>query len=120
MGGDQPSTAAECLRFASLFEAEVLTALILERWSHPRAGDRNYALQLVEQAGEVLRQSAAGTQFIESVPAPDMNFIAAVWYVEWAAAGSDPGVRGNQAHQTWLEAVRRTFPSCFCDPDDLL
>ena len=47
-----------------------------------------------------------------------MNFVAAIWYAEWSHVqdSHDPDV---QARSEWLQKVRRSLPSCFCDPDDL-
>jgi hypothetical protein len=51
-----------------------------------------------------------------------MNFVAAVWYAEWAALQSGyADVPDHERHQreAWLEVVRHSLPSCFCDQDDL-
>ena len=115
----ETSTAGECLRFTSLFEAEVLAQLLLDRWDHPLASARTYASELVEQAREVLQRSGDGAVFIDNLEPEDMNFIAAVWYVEWVAIQNDTGVDHYVERTNWLNNVRRTFPSCFCDPSDL-
>ena len=119
MAPKETSTAAECLRFTSLFEAEVLAQLLLDRWRHPQASGRTFASELVEQAREVLQQSRDGAVFIDNLEPQDMNFIAAVWYVEWLAVQNDAGIDHYKERVNWLKNVRHTFPSCFCDPSDL-
>jgi hypothetical protein len=120
MGDGETSTAAECLRFTALFEAEVLAQLMLDRWEHPLATDRSLASQLVDLASDALQAARDGTVFIEGLNPKDMSFIAAVWYVEWATVTGEPAIDPDGSRMRWLEQVRRTFPSCFCDPEDLL
>jgi hypothetical protein len=110
--------AKRSLAAASLFEAEVLTELLLWRWDHPHKADVEFRDNLLEGAAAVLRRAIAGEQFIESVPAAEMNLIAAIYYVEWSSISSgeeDPdGLR-----RRWLEHIRYSLPSCFCSQDDL-
>lgn len=120
MASSEDSTAAESLRFTALFEAEVLTQLLLDRWGHPSAKSSEYAQELLEQAADILRQSARGIGFIENVEPSDMNYIAAAWYAEWSSVANDPSSDPGGRRRAWLDAVRRTFPSCFCDPNELI
>jgi hypothetical protein len=112
------SLVKQCLAFSGLFEAEVLIELMLRYWAHPFADDEDFRNQLLEGAAAVLRNCTSGQETMEDIPPEQMNFIAAVWYVEWNALASgedDPeGLR-----QRWLERVRKAIPSCFCPPGNL-
>jgi hypothetical protein len=46
------SIAKACLRMTGLFEAELLTELILRHWGHPLASDGEYRSQLLEAAAQ--------------------------------------------------------------------
>lgn len=47
-----------------------------------------------------------------------MNFVAAVWYAESnSLAGEGSSAEHPQERNAWLQAVRNSVPSCFCDPD---
>jgi hypothetical protein len=106
------------LDLSGLFEAEVLIELMLRYWQHPLAADRDFRNGLLEGASDVLRACVAGQKVMEDLPPKQMNFIAAVWYVEWnALAGGAEDPQGQR--QAWLEAVRKSIPSCFCPPDRL-
>ena len=114
-------TAAEkSLEITSLFEAEVLVQLMLWRWDHPLADDKEFANALLENASNALRDASQGQQFIEGVPAADLNLIAALWYAESCAVQEEGADDKTLAQRTaWLSSVRRALPSCFCDPSDL-
>ena len=114
------NNAEKSLEITSLFEAEVFVQLMLWRWNHPMADDHDFANGLLENASDALRNASQGKQLIESVPATDLNFVAAVWYAEYCAVqeeGAD--TETLKARKAWLSAVRRALPSCFCDPSDL-
>lgn len=112
------SLAKRCLAFSGLFEAEVLVGLMLRYWGHPLAGDDEFRNEILEGAADVLRSCVSGQQVMEDIPAGKMNFIAAVWYVEWnALAGGAEDPHGKR--QDWLDTVRKAVPSCFCSPDSL-
>lgn len=113
------SMAEECQRFTGLFEAELLTRLMLREWKHPLADDGTFVSELVEGAREILRQSVHGTELMEGVKPADMNFVAAVWYAEWSGVSAQPGTDPDGQRRAWLDAVRIALPSCFCDPRDL-
>lgn len=106
------------IAFCGLFEAELLVDLMLRFWEHPNAGARDDVDYLVEAAAEVLNQSKAGTVFIEGVAPSDMNFVAAVWYAEYCNVADESEIANGQLE--WLSRVRRSLPSCFCDPGDLI
>ncbi len=113
------SIVKESLAASGLFEAEVLTALMLWRWDHPFKDDAEFRNSLLECAAVALRRAADGEQLFETVPASETNLIAAIYYAEWNAVTSgeeDPqGLR-----QKWLDSVRRALPSCFCAHEDLI
>jgi hypothetical protein len=112
------SIAEKSLAAAGLFEAEVLTELLLWRWDHPLKGDGEFRTSLLEDAAAVLRRAAGGEQFIQSVPATEMNLIAAIYYVEWnwiSAGNEDP----DGTRHRWLDHVRQALPSCFCSQSEL-
>ncbi|MCK4341999.1 MAG: hypothetical protein KAY37_09785 [Phycisphaerae bacterium] len=114
------SIALESHRFTGLFEAELLTRLMLWKWEHPLAADDEFVSHLVEEAAEVLRKCVQENErFLEDVEPCDTNFVAAVWYVECAAISAAPDIDPEGHRQAWLDAVRRALPSCFCDPEDL-
>jgi hypothetical protein len=114
------SIAEKSLGITSLFEAELLVRLMLRNWRHPFADDEDFASALLENASQALRDAAQGTQLIETVPATDLNFVAAVWYAESCDVEQGEGeAQGLPARKAWLSAVRRALPSCFCDPSDL-
>jgi len=112
------SIAKRSLAASGLFEAEVLTGLLLWRWEHPLKDDVEFRGVLLESAAEVLRRAAAGEQFLESVPALEMNLISAIWYVEWSSIQS-PGEDQDGSRAEWLELLRRSLPSCFCAQEEL-
>jgi hypothetical protein len=116
------STAEESYRFCGLFEAELLLELMLRFWGHPLSDDKEFRKSLIESAAEVLEASVEGMKLMTDVPPDQMNFVAAVWYAEWAglqAAASEIAGRERNAREKWLDLVRRTVPSCFCDQSDL-
>ena len=112
------SLAKKCLAFSGLFEAEVLVELMLRYWEHPLAANAEFRNSLLESACEVLRSSIAGQRLVEDIPPKQMNFVAAVWYVEWNALNSRQAERKSQRRK-WLDRVRKAIPSCFCPPDRL-
>jgi hypothetical protein len=113
------SVARRCLAFSGLFEAEVLIELMLRYWEHPLAGDREFRNNMLEGAAAVLRLCVSGQRVMEDIPAHQMNFIAAAWYVEWSALASDDELEARDQRQAWLEQVKKSIPSCFCPLTDL-
>src|SRR3990172_2174258 len=118
------SNAERSLAISSLFESEVLVWLLLRNWHHPLAEDGEFRNELLATATAVLDTAATGppnSVFIEGLPPPDMNLIAAIWYAENQAlhAPETESGRDPRARLRWLEAVRRALPSCFCPQDRL-
>ena len=112
------NNASRCLSICPLFESELLLELMFRHWSHPYADDDDYRARLLESVTELLiRASAPECKeiFIQGMRAQDMNFVSAVWYVEFNGAQDDSEQR--LARQNWLNVVRRSLPSCFCDTD---
>ncbi len=107
------------IQLCGLYEAELLLALMLERWAHPRADDKEFANHLLETTADILNQPKRGERFFDDIPPADMNFVAAVWYAEWCHL-QDSGEPDVPERQGWLTNLRRSVPGCFCDPDDLL
>jgi hypothetical protein len=115
---DKPSIASQCLALSGLFEAEVLVELMLRYWSHPFANDQEFRNQLLESAVECLQASVDGKLLMEDMPPDKMNLVAAIWYAEWTSIVGD-GAESVGERQHWLETVKRSIPSCFCDPGTL-
>lgn len=112
--------ARKSLEITSLFEAELLVRLMLWHWKHPLADDADFANGLLENASNALRLAAEGQLLIEGIPATSLNFVAAVWYAEYCAAASEEtNAPSVEARRNWLVAMRRSLPSCFCDPSNL-
>lgn len=113
------SIAKACLRLTGLFEAELLTELLLRFWNHPQANDAEYRSALLEAASEVLRASIGGERLFEDLEPKNVNFVAAVWYAE-SVSVDEPGeatASERKLRRKWLNAVLRALPSCFCNPD---
>ncbi|MAD80262.1 MAG: hypothetical protein CMJ50_05370 [Planctomycetaceae bacterium] len=114
------NVAKRCLAICPLFEGELLLELILRHWNHPFADEELFRQQLLETATEVLMTSSDSScqhVFIDELPPQQMNFISAIWYVEFCAVQDDD--RQRELRERWLAEVRRCLPSCFC-PLDLL
>lgn len=111
------SIAEASLAASGLFEAEILTELLLWRWNHPLKDDAEFRNGLLEDAALALRRAASGEQLLETLPAQETNLIAAIYYVEWNLIGS--GGDPDGARRKWLDDLRRAIPSCFCAQDDL-
>lgn len=118
------SVAKESLRMTGLFEAELLIELMLRYWQHPLCNDRWFCQQLLENASEALRQSVAGTRFIDTLKPKHMNLVAAAYYAEWSALStalpSELTEAERKQREDWLAAIRRSIPGCFCDPEELV
>ena len=112
------SIAQMSLTVAGLFEAEVLTQLLLWRWDHPLRDDAEFRNNLLEDAAAALRRAVSGERLFESVPAAQTNLIAAIYYAEWSAL-SDRGEDPDGARSRWLDHLRQSLPSCFCAQEDL-
>ena len=112
------SIAENSLAMVGLFEAEVLTELLLWRWDHPRRDDGEFRGNLLEDAATALRRAVAGEQLLASVPAAETNLVAAIYYAEWYSITTyrqDP----DGARRGWADHLRRSLPSCFCAQEDI-
>jgi hypothetical protein len=112
------SVARRCLELASLFEAELLSELMLRYWKHPLADDPDFRNGLLEAATQALQHAADGGRLFDSLSPENTNLVAAIWYAEWAAMRTSAAEDSGEVHQQrerWLENVRRAVPSCFTD-----
>ncbi len=110
--------AKRCLNLCPLFEAELLLELMFRQWSHPYVDDKEFRSSLLESTTELLMRASdpnCNEVFLEGMPAQDMNFVSAVWYVEWNSV--QDSTEDRAARHQWLDNVRRSLPSCFCDSD---
>jgi hypothetical protein len=114
----KPSIASQCLALSGLFEAELLTELMLRHWGHPFAEDPHFRNQLLEAAVEVLKMSLTGKELIKGVPPEEVNLVLALWYAEWNNLNMGEAEEAEQRNQ-WLEKIKHAIPSCFCDQKDL-
>lgn len=112
------SIAQKSLDMAGMFEAEVLTELLLWRWNHPLRADAEFCNNLLEDAAAALRRAISGENLFDSVPAPQTNLIAAIWYAEWSSLEDGAEDPGGERHR-WVDELRRSLPSCFCAQEDL-
>ncbi len=119
--GDE-TIARRSLELAGTFEAEVLVWLMLGKWDHPLAADEEFRDNLLEAASSVLAGSVDGQRLFDTVSPANVNLIAALWYAEATTLAGDSSIAAEERREryAWLEAVRRTIPSCFCEPDELL
>lgn len=116
----EDSNASRCLAICPLFEAELLLALMLEKWSHPYADDESFRQEVLEAATELLQvasEESCNEVFIEGLSAHDMNFVSAIWYVEWNSI--QDATADRQEREIWLRTIRQVLPSCFCSPGNL-
>ena len=93
---------------------------MLEKWGHPNADDEVFRAELLEAATELLQVASdekCTEVFIEGVSARDMNFVSAIWYVEWNSVQDASANRRER--ERWLRNVRQTLPSCFCPTENL-
>ena len=115
------SIAKASLAFTGLFEAELLTELMLRQWEHPLARDSEFRSALLESAAAVLRASVRGQRLFDDLSPDQVNFVAALWYAE-SVTLEDPGDvsrEESRARRKWLKSVARALPSCFCNPNEL-
>lgn len=116
----EDSNASRCLAMCPLFEAELLLELMLEKWGHPYSKDESFRQDILETATELLQvasRKSCNQVFIEGMSAREMNFVSAVWYVEWN--GVQDSTADRQEREAWLRTIRKVLPSCFCSPDAL-
>src|SRR5262245_44609630 len=113
------SVVRACLRFTGLFEAELLTELMLRFWEHPRANDADFRAGLLEAAAAVLKASSEGERLFDNLAPQNVNFVAAVWYAESVSIAdeSETTTAERELREKWLDSLVRALPSCFCNPD---
>jgi uncharacterized membrane protein len=92
---------------------------MLRQWNHPLASDEDFRHELLEQAAEALVLAAAGQSLIAGLKGKHTNLVAAIWYVESLAVGTEAERTNVDLRRQWLDAVRHALPSCFCDPNRL-
>jgi hypothetical protein len=112
------SVARRCLELAGLFEAELLTELMLRYWRHPLADNSEFRNDLLEAATQALQTAAQGGRLLDSLSPENTNLVAAIWYAEWAAMRTSEVEDPSDIHQQreqWLDNVKRAVPSCFTD-----
>jgi hypothetical protein len=112
------SVARRCLELASLFEAELLTELMLRYWKHPLADDAEFRNDLLETATQALQDVVNGGRLLDTLSPENTNLVAAIWYAEWAAMRTSEAQDSADIHQQreqWLENIKRAVPSCFTD-----
>jgi len=115
------SVAKACLRFTGLFEAELLTELMLRYWNHPRADDSSFRSGILEAAAEVLQASAVGERLFDELDPQNVNFVAAIWHAESVSlmAAGEMTPKERTLRENWLNSLLKAVPSCFCNPDRL-
>lgn len=116
------SIAEASLELSELFEVEVLVELMLRFWQHPLAEDRAFRNLLLENAIEALHASVGGAVLITDIAPKNMNLIAALWYAELTAVqvGTKEPIKAREERLQWLDQIKQSLPSCFCNPDDLM
>jgi hypothetical protein len=110
------SIAALALQMTGLFEAELLIELMLRYWNHPYADDENFRQQLLESAAQVLEASVRGERLFDELAPQNVNVVAAVCFSETTSIVAEP-TADSSAREAWVDQVKRSIPSCFCDPD---
>ncbi|MBS0209302.1 MAG: hypothetical protein JSS27_10130 [Planctomycetes bacterium] len=118
---EKKSIAELSLSFTGAYESELLAELMLRHWSHPLASDAEFRHHLLETAAEILNDSVTGVRFIEDLRPEYMNLVAALWMAESTFLANDSSVREDErsGREAWLASIRRSVPSCFCDPECL-
>jgi hypothetical protein len=113
------SIAEKCLGFTGLFEAEVLTQLLLWRWDHPLKNDQEFCNDLLEGAAAALRGAVEGQKLFDDLPAAETSLLAAIYYVEWSTLNAGAKDTDGQRRK-WLVRFRAAIPSCFHPQSDFL
>lgn len=116
---DRPTTAQGCYQMTGLFEAEVLTRLLLRQFGHPLAEDKEFPNDLLERAAEMLRAAVDGGVQIEGVAAHETNLVAALCEAESRMLHAPGAVPQGAQRSHWVKAIRRAFPSCFAPQNSL-
>ena len=101
------------------FEFELLIELMLKHWEHPLAADDEFRNDVMESAASVLHQAAEGEAPTSDMRPNDVNLIFSVWHVESLFVAAEPDSDLKKSRERWLDAIKRSLPSCFCDPEFL-
>ena len=117
--GKGRSMAKLSLQLTGAFESDILVMLLLMQWKHPHAANAEFRVSLLESASEALRASIGGDRLFEELAPKDVNLVAALWYAEATTLEADRSIPAQERtlRTMWLEAVKRSIPSCFCDPE---
>jgi hypothetical protein len=115
------SIARQSLRLTGMFEAELLVELMLRIWHHPLATSPDFRNDLLESAAAVLRASLDGERCFIEIDPQNVNLVAAIWYAEVGAIEGNPDISTTERthRRKWTETLKRSVPSCFCNPDRL-
>jgi hypothetical protein len=107
------------LQLTGAFEADILVTLLLKQWNHPFADDTEFRQTLLEAASEVLRASLRQERLFDEISPEKVNLVAAIWYAEATTLSADQSISSEERalRELWLESLKRSIPSCFCDPD---
>jgi hypothetical protein len=113
------SIAKACLRLTGLFEAELLTELLLRFWNHSCADDADFRAGLLEGAAEALQASVGGERLFDDLDPQNVNLVAAIWYAESVSVSDRTGMSKAELRlrRKWLDTLLKALPSCFCSPD---
>src|SRR5262245_35309367 len=109
------SVERACLRFTGLFEAELLTELMLRFWNHPRADDPDFRSGLLEAAAAVLKASSESERLFDDLTPQNVNFVAAVWYAESVsiADAGETTEAERELRKRWIDSLVRVLNSIF-------
>jgi hypothetical protein len=113
------SIARRSLLLSGSFEADILVMLLLRNWNHPRSDDEDFRQNMLESAAEILQASLQGESLFEEISPQNVNLIAALCFAEATSLSADPSIghKERELRQTWIDTIRRSIPSCFCDPE---
>ena len=117
--GKQLSVAKRSLLMTGSFEAEILVMLLLKNWEHPHHQDDDFRQSLLDCSADVLQTSVQGKRLFEEISPANVNLIAALCYAEATTLSGDPSIPQQERamREKWIESIRRSMPSCFCEPD---
>lgn len=113
------SIAELSLGMTGMFEAELLTQLMLREWKHPLSQVDDFRNHLLELAAEVLNRSVAGERFVDEIAPAHMNLVSALYIAESMMLSNDSALPADEerTRRAWLDSIRRSLPSCFCKPE---
>ena len=100
------------------FEFELLIELLLRNFEHPLAYDSEYRNTVVESVAEILNRASQGEAFGSMQPS-HTNIVYSVWWVESRMIVQESEHKVKAKRRKFLDAMKRSLPSCFCDQDQL-